>query len=254
MSSNNNRRETARKEAERIAAKQSSKDNRTRNILIGVIAVVVLALVGVGYMLVKESQKTLLSDFEGTAPASADLHGGIPFGGADAVAGVENEGAPTVGVYADFHCPACAAFDEVNAEDIRELASSGTATVLYHPVNILDNSGDLTGYSTRSANAFVEVVENDPELALDFMETLFENQPAAEGYTDEQIAEIAASVGVSDDVISKFGDRTYVDWIQTARRQATRDGMQHTPSVAFDGKIEDFDWRAPGALMERVGG
>src|SRR5699024_12085217 len=70
---NNNRRETARKEAERIAAKQAASDNRTRNILIGVIAVVVLALVGVGYMLVTESQKTVLSDFDGATPASADL-------------------------------------------------------------------------------------------------------------------------------------------------------------------------------------
>src|SRR5699024_11722808 len=91
---NNNRRETARKEAERIAAKQAASDNRTRNILIGVIAVVVLALVGVGYMLVTESQKTVLSDFDGATPASADLHGGIPFGGSDATAGGRERGRP----------------------------------------------------------------------------------------------------------------------------------------------------------------
>lgn len=251
MAKTNNRRDAARKEAERIAAKQSA-DNRTRNILIGVIGVVILALVGVGYMLVKESQRTLLTDFEGMAPAAADLHGGIPFGGEDAVAGVVNEGAPNVGIYADFHCPACQAFDEVNAEEIRELASSGAATIVYHPVNILDRTGDQSGYSSRAANAFVEVVENEPELALAFMEELFALQPGGEGYTDAQIGEIAVSVGVSEDVAARFADGNYIEWVQAARQQASRDGMRATPSVAFDGTIEDFDWTVPGALGERA--
>jgi len=252
MAKNTNPREAARREAERIAAKQAASDNRTRNILIGVIVVVILALVGVGYMLVKESQRTLLSEFEGPAPASSDLHGGIPFGGEGAVAGVENEGAPKVDIYADFHCPACKGFDEVNAEDIRDLASSGEANSVYHPVNILDRSGDLTGYSTRAANAFVEVVEHQPELALTFMEELFALQPGPEGYTDEQIAEIAVSVGVSEEVAAGFSEGTYAEWVQVAREQAARDGMRATPSVAFDGEIEDFDWRVPGALAERA--
>src|SRR5699024_11206743 len=221
---NNNRRETARKEAERIAAKQAASDNRTRNILIGVIAVVVLALVGVGYMLVTESQKTVLSDFDGAPPASADLPGGIPFGGSNGTAGVANEAGPASAVYAGFLGPACAACDEANADEIRELAESGTATLVYRPVNILDSSGDLTGYSTRAANAFVEVVENSPEQALEFMEALFANQPDAEGYTDDELGEIAESVGVSADVTAKFSDGAYIEWVDTARQQAQRDG------------------------------
>lgn len=254
MSKTTDRRESARKQAERIAAKQAASDNRTRNILIVVIAVVVLALVGVGYMLVKESQKTILTDFAGAAPTSATLHGGIPFGGPDAVAGVENEGAPTVGIYADFLCPACAAFEQVNAADVREMAENGTATILYHPVNILDRSGDLTGYSTRAANAFVEVAENSPEHALAFMEELFANQPGAEGYTDEELGEIAASVGVSEDVTATFAEGTYIEWVDAARQQAQRDGMRGTPSVAINGKMEEVEWSVPGALVERVGG
>lgn len=254
MSNKNVSREAARKQAERIAAKQSSGGNRARNILIAVIAVVILALVGVGYMLVQESQKTVLSGFEGNSPATANLRGGIPFGGPEATAGVENDGAPTIGVYADFHCPACAAFDEANADELRNLAETGAATVIYHPVNFLDSSGDNTGYSTRAANAFVEVAEQAPEDALDFMEALFANQPGGEGYADEQIGEIAASVGVSDAVISSFSEGTYTEWVDSAREQAQRDGLRGTPSVAFDGEIEEFDWTVPGALTERVGG
>src|SRR5690625_111206 len=106
MSKKKTQRESARQAAEKFAAQQAAKDNRTRNILIGVIAVVILALVGVGYMLVKESQKTLLSVFDGKAPAVATADGGIPFGGSPVTAGQTNEGAPELAVYLDFACPA----------------------------------------------------------------------------------------------------------------------------------------------------
>lgn len=252
MSNKVNAREAARKEAERIA-KQSAKDNRTRNILIAVIAVVVIAIAGVAFALVKESQKTALSEFEGETPAVADLRGGIPFGGSDAAAGETNGDSPTVDVYADFHCPACASFDQVNAEELRTLITSGDATVVYHPVNILDNSGNGTGYSTVAANAFIEVAEGQPDLALEFMETLFAMQPDGPGYDVAEIASIAQEVGVSDDVTAKFEDARFTEWIEAARQQAGRDGMTATPTIAFDGTIEEFDWTVPGAISERIG-
>ncbi len=253
MSKKMSAREAARIEAERLA-KQSAGGNRTRNILIGLIVVAILAIVGVGYMLVKESQKTLLTDFDGETPAVALDNGGITFGGPDALPGVVNEGAPKADIYADFQCPACAGFDQVHAADIRAMITEGTANITYHPVNILDRTPDATGYATRAANAFLEVVENEPAKALDFMEALFTNQPGGEGLTNEQIGEVAASVGVGAETIAKFSEGTYTEWINAARAQASRDGMTHTPSVAFDGKFRDFDWSVPGSLREEING
>lgn len=255
MSKKKNQREAARAQAERFAAQQSAKDNRTRNILIAVIAAVILALVGVGFMLVKESQKTLLSVFDGEIPTVSDESGGIPFGGDDVTAGVVNDGAPELAVYLDFSCPACGDFELVNGEDLRSMAEAGEATVVYHPVNILDRSPDHTGYSTRAAAALAEISESSPEHAFDFVALLFENQVGGEGHSDEQIAEFARAVGVPDDVIAKLSEGRYMEWVQQARLQASRDGMTGTPTIGLDGDLIDYDdlnWAVPGAVREYV--
>lgn len=255
MSKKKTQRESARQAAEKFAAQQAAKDNRTRNILIGVIAVVILALVGVGYMLVKESQKTLLSVFDGKAPAVATADGGIPFGGSPVTAGQTNEGAPELAVYLDFACPACGDFEMINAEDLRTMVEEGEATLIYHPVNILDHTADATGYSTRAANAMVEVAENAPEAVFDFVAILFEHQPGADGYSDEQIGELAAAAGVPEDVIANFSKGRYMEWVQQARQQASRDGMTGTPTVRVNGTIvphTELNWAEPGAVREFV--
>lgn len=250
------RREAARKEAEKIAAKQSAADNRTRNILIAAIGVVVILLGFVAWMLVKESQKTLLSEFEGVAPAAGDLNGGISFGGPNAVAGETNPGATDLAVYADYLCSFCGLFEQANGPDIRAMVESGDATLIYHPVNLLDRTGE-TGYSTITANAFVEVVENAPELALDFSDALFANQPAEGSQlpTLDDIKALAESVGVSADVTAKFDAGTYIDWVNVAWNQARRDGVTGTPSVAVNGTMlqqGEVDFYTPGNLKAFV--
>lgn len=254
MPANSNRREDARKQAEKIAGKQASADNRTRNILMVIIAAVVALLIVAGVVIYQASQKTLLSDFEGTAPASADEHGGFPFG--EGELGGTSDG-PTVQVYVDFMCPACGAFEEVNGEDLTDLMNDGTATVVYHPLNFLDRFSQGTAYSTRSANAFVTVAEEDPEHALDFMVALFDNQPDENttGLTDEEIADIAVDAGVSQDVADSFADLTYGEWVDVASQQASRDGVGGTPTVIIDGTPLDtqkYNWTQPGVLRDRI--
>src|SRR5690606_20988288 len=110
------RREAARREAERLAAKQKATESRNR-IVIAVVSVVVVALVVVaGVLRWRESQRTLLTGFEGARPAGSPDTGGITFG-SDLEAGSTNEGAPEVDVYVDFMCPACGQYDAVNRED-----------------------------------------------------------------------------------------------------------------------------------------
>ncbi len=255
MPANTNRREDARKQAEKIAAKQASADNRTRNILMVVIAAVVALLIVAGVIIYQASQKTLLSDFEGTAPASATEHGGIPFGEGGEVGGASD--GPTVQVYVDFMCPACGSFEAVNGEDLTELVEAGTIELVYHPLNFLNRFSQGTAYSTRSANAFLTVAEESPEHALDFVAALFADQPAENtpGLTDEELANIAVETGVPQEVADTFADLTYGEWIDVASEQATRDGVGGTPSVFIDGTELDtqkYNWSQPGVLRDRI--
>lgn len=249
------RREAARKEAERLAAKQAATEKRNRLIIV-VASVLVVALIAVaGFFIWKESQRTLLTDFEGARPAASTDTGGITFG-PDAVAGTTTDGAPVVQIYADFMCPVCGSYDQVNREDIRTMLTEGEATVVYHPLNFLDRYSMGTMYSTRTANAFATVATDAPEVALDFLEALFDQQPAenTEGLTDEEIAAIAVEAGVPQEVADTFVDGTYNDWVAVASDQARNDKVTGTPTTFLDGSRwgVNGEWQQPGMLLAAV--
>jgi protein-disulfide isomerase len=249
------RREAARKEAERLAAKQAATEKRNRLVIV-VASVLVVALIGVaGFFIWKESQRTLLTEFEGARPAASTDTGGITFG-PDAVAGTTNEGGVEVEIYIDFMCPVCGSYDQVNREDIRTMLTDGDATVVYHPLNYLDQLSEGTLYSTRSANAFATVATDAPEAALDFLEALFDNQPAenTEGLTDEEIATIAVEAGVPQEVADTFVDAIYTEWVAVASDQARNDGVGGTPTTFLDGSRwgANGEWGEPGMLLEAV--
>lgn len=243
------RREAARKEAERLAAKQASTERRNRLVIL-VASVLVVALIGVaGFFIWKESQRTLLSEFEGARPTASTDTGGIPFG-EGAVAGATVEDVPELTVYLDFMCVHCATFESVNGEDIRTLLEAGEVTLVAHPLNYLD-AGDT--YSSRTANAFATVASDAPEAAYDFMQALFENRPEdGVGLTDEVIAEIAVGAGVPEEVAATFASGTYLDWVAVASDQARSDGVSGTPRVYLDGSVWDEDYTTPGNLLEAV--
>lgn len=250
--SKKNRRQKAAKKSERL----TKPGNNARHIFIAVIAVIVLALGGVGYLLVKESQKTHLTDFDGPTPSVADEHGGVPFGVVDGkiLAGHTNGSDETdvnnVSIYADFLCPACAEFEKMNSGEIEEIILSEQATITYHPVNILDSSPDSTGFPTMAANAFLEVAEAAPEHALAFMEILFIHQPEDGLMQNEEMRQLGLEVGVPEEAMARFDEFRFQDWIETAKKQATRDGMKHTPSTALNGEFVEISWSEYGSLSE----
>ena len=247
------RREAARKEAERLAARQASTERRNRLIIV-VASVLVIALIGVaGFFIWQESQRTLLSEFEGERPAASTDSGGITFG-STLEAGTVTEDAAEVQVYIDFICPVCGSYDEVNRDDIRTMLSEGEATVAFHPLNYLDAQSMGTNYSTRAANALATVATDAPEVALDFLEALFDNQPAegTEGLSDEEMAAIAVEVGVPQEVADTFAAGTYSEWVAVASDQAREDGVTGTPTTFIDGSRWTGDWSTPGTLLQAV--
>ncbi|GAB2605356.1 DsbA family protein [Pseudactinotalea suaedae] len=247
------RREAARKEAERLAARQRSTERRNR-LIIAVASVLVVALIGVaGFFIWQESQRTLLSEFEGERPAASTDSGGITFG-STLEAGTVTEDATEVQVYIDFICPVCGSYDEVNRDDIRTMLTEGEATVVFHPLNYLDQQSMGTNYSTRAANALATVSTDAPEVALDFLEALFDNQPAegTEGLSDAEMAAIAVEVGVPQEVADTFAAGTYSEWVAVASDQAREDGVTGTPTTFLDGSRWTGDWSTPGTLLQAV--
>jgi protein-disulfide isomerase len=164
------------------------------------------------------------------------------------------DGPVSVTVYFDYLCPACAAFEAANGDDLESLLAAGDITLELRPIAILDRLSAGSRYSTRSANALATVVDADPALVWAFHRALYAAQPSegGEGHTDEQLAAIALGAGVPDTVASMFATHRYTGWVSEQTEQAREDGLQGTPTILIDGQVFEGDPYTAGPLAAAV--
>jgi protein-disulfide isomerase len=180
------------------------------------------------------------------APAPATDSGAILIGKPDAKV--------TVTVFLDFMCPYCGEFDRANGNALSAAIEAGTAKVELHPMAFLDDSSSGTKYSTRAANAFATVANNNSATALAFSQVLFANQPAegSAGLSDARLAELAAQVGAPAEVVASFAKQTYQPWVAKITQQAFDSGIKGTPTVKVNGQVFSGDLYTAGPLTEAI--
>ncbi|KIP51891.1 DsbA family protein [Leucobacter komagatae] len=104
-----------------------------------------------------------------------------------------------VTVYVDYMCPACGAFEAQNGVMLENYVGSGDANLAVYPINFLDGQSLGTKYSTRAANAFGCVVEQQPDVAFELHKRLLspEVQPAeaTPGLDDKELLKQAEAAG-----------------------------------------------------------
>ena len=165
-------------------------------------------------------------------------------------------GAPTVDVYEDFQCPACASFEAALGPTLQDLAQSGRITLVYHVKNFLDDNL-RNDSSTRAGNA--AFCAADAGKFQEFHNQLFANQPATEGdgFSDATLTGIATSVGISGDAMSTWETCVkagrYNDYIDSVERASFEDGVRGTPTVRINGEdIELAAIQTPELLTNAV--
>ena len=288
------RRDDARIKAQQMRQEQQRKERRNRLLAIGGLVLAVVVLIGVVATVLVNNKSTKEANsnvaYGGgatgvtapsldsvTKPKTANTTGGIPVSAAGV--GVAGANDTTLTVYFDLQCPACQQFDETNAADIDTLIKGGGVTVVFQPLNFLDQSSLGTFYSTRAGNALMVVADQAPDRFTAFITALYKGQPAENtpGLTDAKIADIAKSAGVPDSVVAHFTDtvtgtytvgsatktgtwRTYAPFLTAATQHAadTLGGIS-TPTLLLDGKqiggqgaSDAGFWTTPGALLAKV--
>jgi protein-disulfide isomerase len=160
--------------------------------------------------------------------------------------------------YIDFMCPVCNQFEQVYGSEIEGLVDDGSITLGVHPISILDRQSQGTEYSTRAANAAYCVASVDGAATLPFQQAMFANQPqeGTPGLTDEQILEIAGSVGVTG-IESCVNDGTYKGFVTAMTEQtpvAPGAAGIGTPTIAVNGEvIANSQLPEPGQLLSLFG-
>ncbi len=254
--SKNERREAAREKSRALREQQKKKDRRSRVILQGSLAVLVIAIVAVIGLVIVNSVRP-------PSPGPANmLSDGIKIGEsfkAVPTGALQPDDSPIpsksnaknvidLRVYIDYQCAYCGNFEATNAAQIKKWISIGAATLEVHPLAILDQASLGKKYSTRSANAAACVANYSPNQFFDFSALLFTNQPKenTEGLTDDQIISLAhkAKVGKADSITTCITDQEFKSWTNAATERATTNPLAGTdvkklagtPTIIINGK------------------
>lgn len=244
----NARRAEAREKARQLRDEQRKREKRKTLLLQGGIALGVVAAIAIVALVIVNSARP---DGPGPRNMASD---GITIGAdyqAVSTPGLAPDASPeplptnepgtvAVNIWVDYLCPACGAFETANAETLRFLIESGSATITIHPIAILGNQGA----SLRAANAAACVADSAPDAFFDFSELLLTSQPGEPGgWTDEQLIDYADQVGASD-IATCVGEERYANWVTAATNRALAGplpvdtelpAVQGTPTVLVNG-------------------
>lgn len=248
--------ESGSKRRDRAAAARNAAqaEERKRERLVRIIGAVTVLVVVVGIIVVaviargsSDSSQTVTPTeiIEGAAlpagvlAADSEHPFGVPYGTAAS-------DAPVLEIWEDFQCPACAAVEQANGSGIAKLAEEGTVQVIWRPATFLDRvneGGDpaVANSSTRAAAAWGCAI--DQGKVVEFHDALFANHPVNEGdgYTDEQLAQVAGDAGISGADLETFStclaEGTYLDWATNSGVSFTNSEAGGTPYATLDGVV-----------------
>ena len=248
---------SAREAAAKARAEAEAKEKRrqrTINIVAGVAVVVVFALiVGGALWAAGQDDDSASVNPEAAAPVSA-----LPADD-DYAFGIEvNQDAdvPTISVWEDFQCPACASFEEAAGDNLEAVAAEGVARLVIRPTTFLDRSLS-TDHSARATAAYGCAV--DTGLGEEYRRAVFANQPPTEGdgWTAEQLLQFGTDVGIEGEAYDTFEtcfvERDYLSWAANTTEEFYGGGVPGTPAVYLDG--EEMDRAVlldPEALRETI--
>jgi protein-disulfide isomerase len=140
-----------------------------------------------------------------------------------------------VDIFIDFLCPYCRQFELSAGSALARLAADGRASLVYHPMNFLDEAS-TTNYSTRAAAA--SGCAADQGKFVEYAHALFVGQPpeGGAGLSNAELAAIGRSAGLADPSFAAcVSEPPYLDWPPYVTARATALGVEATPTVLVAG-------------------
>jgi protein-disulfide isomerase len=225
----------------KIEAARRNTGGATNKIIVGAVVAVVAIIAVVGGVVIAAQKK---QDRVGTSTA-------VPAGAAGMGEGfVANkdvtlvDGAPTLDIYEDFQCPACAQFERIMGPTVDELAKQGKIKLVYHLKTIIDANFGVE-HSLSMGNA--AMCAADAGAFQPFHDTVYANMPAQEGqgWTDAETKRFAEKAGITGPALDSWqtcvDDRKYAKYVESTEEASNKAGITGTPTVLLGGAKVDFN-------------
>lgn len=236
----NEKRQNAREQARIAREQEKRREKRNRLFLQGGIVFAVIAVLAIVGIVLMQTLKPAGPGPENMATGGAIFGENLEVVASPALKADAKREAPEVNrdelpidisVYVDYMCPGCGNFEQTYGQILENYVGSGDVQLRIFPLNFLDSQSAGTKYSTRAANAFGCMVEQQPNTAFAFHNALLsaEVQPAegTAALTDEELlAQVEATGGnVNPELKRCVTDRRFASFFTQNTKSATETGL-----------------------------
>lgn len=165
------------------------------------------------------------------------------------------DGAPTVEVFFDYQCPACANFEAAFASELSRLAQAGEIKLVYRTMLFLD----LSHGNDASTRAGVAAACADVAGKYDaYHTTLF--QMLRSGYPDSVLTTtVPGRIGLTGAELESFQkcytERRTLNFVRSAGEAAINAGVNATPTIRVNDKPLDLttlDFQNPASIKQAI--
>ena len=241
--------------AEARAASEAAERRRERTIrLVGglVVLLIVGALLTLGFLAGRDDGGG--GDTPSSAP-TADASAPAPTGVSSDTWGVQygsgwtsadSAKLPTLEIWEDFQCPACAQVEQAAGDQIKALADDGKVKLLFRPTIFLDSNLAAENAANGNPNSSARATAAwgcaiDAGKTGEYHSAVFGIQPANEGtgYSEQQLLDLGTTVGLTGDDLTTFTtcvqDGTYLPWAANSYQKFVEAGVGGTPTGYLNG-------------------
>ena len=203
------------------SGKGPKKDKGMRGLVIGMVVFVVV--VGVAFSLY--TNKTNSSASVPSSVSKADGYGVV----------FNAKAKPQIDIWEDFQCPICQRFESLNNTYINQVAQSGKAKVVFHPMSFIGAESILAANAAACAA--------DSGKFLDYHKLLYQNQASSENsgkWSNQFLEQLGQVAGITNNsFINCIQNAKYGNWTKNINADAAAKNVNSTPTVFVNGKELD---------------
>jgi len=205
------RSQEVREKAQQLREQQARADRRTRNIIIGLVALILILIIGAIAAVIIQSNHKKAQDSQAATAAIGSYGDGGPIVVSHLGIGKIDESLPTLTEYFDYSCHVCAAYDVAFGEQATQDALDGKFNIKYQPVNTVKAPYQ---YAATTAS-LIAAQKVDAQTWGKFHNALlaYFNEAYNSGNgsvvqdlskSAKQVKTIASQVGIPEDVVNSF--------------------------------------------------
>lgn len=214
------RSQEVREKAQQLRKQQARADRRTRNIIIGLVALILVVIIGAIAAVIIQSNHKKAQDSQAATAAIGTYGDGAPIVVSHLGIGKVDESLPTLTEYFDYSCHVCAAYDVAFGEKATQDALDGKFNIKYQPVNTVK-----APYQYAATTASLIVAQKvDAQTWGKFHNALlaYFNEAYNSGNgsvvqdlskSAKQVKTIASQVGIPEDVVNSFPENGVDDYL-----------------------------------------